>query len=63
MLLWNKKYLLIANEDGDFIEGETIQNTVCLYNKKIKWCVAGKIRATYILQALGYNTKIFRPYV
>ena len=36
-------------EGGGFSEGQTIETTVDLANKTIKWSVGGKTRATYIL--------------
>ena len=40
-----------------------METTVDLAKKTVRWSVAGTTRATHIVQALGDQSRTFRPYI
>ncbi len=40
-----------------------METTVDLANKTVRWSVAGTIIATHIVEALGDQSRTFRPYI
>ncbi len=50
-------------EGTGFNLGQIVETMVDFGNKRVKWNVAGTVRATTQFEALGDRTRTFRPYI